>query len=334
MDSLDVTALAWAATIAAIVLLLALDFVMTGRRPHAVGFREAVGWSVFYIAVALAFGVVFGMIAGWHFGAQYFAGYAVEKSLSVDNLFVFVIIMSTFAVPAEHQKKALTIGIVAALVLRALFILLGAALLNAFSLMFLVFGLLLLATAVQLYRHRDEDPSIEDNVLVTVARRVLPLSDHYDGGRLVTRAGGRRALTPLFLVLIAIGSTDVVFALDSIPAVFGVTREAYIVFAANAFALLGLRALYFLVTGLLDRLVFLSTGLAVVLAFIGIKLVLHYLHTQNSSIPEISIGLSLAVIAVVLAITVAASVIKTRRDPSARAHAGALREQRDEATLR
>jgi tellurite resistance protein TerC len=334
VGSLNVTAAAWVATIAAIVLLLALDFVISGRRPHAVGFREAVGWSVFYIAVALAFGVVFGVIAGWEFGAQYFAGYAVEKSLSVDNLFVFVIIMSSFAVPAEHQKKALTIGIVAALVLRALFILLGAALLNAFSLMFLIFGLLLLVTAVQLYRHRDEDPSIEDNVLVNVARRVLPLSDQYDGGRLVTRTGGRRALTPLFLVLVAIGSTDVVFALDSIPAVFGVTREAYIVFAANAFALLGLRALYFLVTGLLDRLVYLSTGLAFVLAFIGVKLVLHYLHTQNSSIPEISIGLSLGVIAAVLAVTVVASVIKTRRDPSARAHAGSLREQREQATER
>ncbi len=330
MGSLNVTAAAWAATVAAIVLLLVVDLAISGRRPHAVRFREAAAWSTFYVAVALAFGVVLGLMAGWDFGAQYFAGYAVEKSLSVDNLFVFVIIMSSFAVPAEHQKKALTIGIVAALVLRALFIVLGSALLNAFSVMFLVFGLLLLATAVQLYRHRDEDPSIEDNVVVAAARRLLPLSRHYDGGRVVTRVDGRRVLTPLFLVLLAIGSTDVVFALDSIPAVFGVTREAYIVFAANAFALLGLRALYFLVTGLLARLVYLSTGLAVVLAFIGVKLVLHYLHTQNDSIPEISIGLSLAVIGVVLAVTVVASIMRTRRDPSARAHAGALREHREE----
>jgi tellurite resistance protein TerC len=329
VDSLDVTAAAWAITIGAIVLLLAAEFVIAGRRPHAVGFSEAVAWSVFYIGVAIAFGVAFGVIAGWHFGAQYFAGFAVEKSLSVDNLFVFVIIMSTFAVPAEHQKKALTIGIIAALVLRAIFIVVGAALLDAFSVMFLLFGLLLLITAVQLYRHREEDPSIEDNVIVGLARRVLPLSDRYEGGRFVTRIDGRLTLTPLFLVLLAIGSTDIVFALDSIPAVFGVTQEPYIVFTANAFALLGLRALFFLVTGLLDRLVYLSTGLAIVLAFIGVKLVLHFLHEQNNSIPEISIGLSLVVIAVVLGATVVASVIKSRRDPAARAHAGSLREQRD-----
>jgi tellurite resistance protein TerC len=326
VTDLHVTTLGWAATIGAIVVLLALEFLVAGRRPHAIGFREAVGWSVFYIAVALAFGVAFGVVAGWDFGAQYFAGYVVEKSLSVDNLFVFVIIMSSFAVPVEHQKKALTMGIVAALVLRGIFIAVGAALLSAFSVMFLLFGLLLLATAVQLFRHRDEDPSIEDNVLVMAARRVLPFSDRYEEGRLIARVDGRRVLTPMALVLLAIGSTDVVFALDSIPAVFGVTREAYIVFAANAFALLGLRALFFLVTGLLDRLVYLSTGLSIVLGFIGVKLVLHYLHKEIHSLPEISTGTSLIVIGVVLAITTVASVMKTRRDPSARAHAGSLRE--------
>ena len=329
MTVLGVTTLGWGITIGAIVVLLGVEFVIAGRRPHAIGFPEAVAWSVFYIAVAIVFGLVFGVVAGWHFGAQYFAGYVVEKSLSVDNLFVFVIIISTFAVPIEHQKKALTMGIVAALVLRGVFIAVGAALLSAFSVMFLLFGLLLLATAVQLFRHRDEDPSIEDNVIVMAARRVLPLSEHYAGGRLVTRAGGKRVLTPLFLVLLAIGTTDIVFALDSIPAVFGVTEEPYIVFAANAFALLGLRALFFLVSGLLDRLVYLSTGLAVVLAFIGVKLVLHYLHEQSHSVPQISTGVSLAVIGVVLAVTTVASLAKTRRDPSARAHAGSLRE-RDE----
>jgi TerC family integral membrane protein len=328
-----VTTLGWTATIGAIVVLLGLEFLVAGRRPHAIGFREAVGWSVFYIAVAIAFGIAFGIVAGWDFGAQYFAGYLVEKSLSVDNLFVFVIIMSTFAVPIEHQKKALTMGIVAALVLRAIFIALGAALLDAFDVMFLLFGLLLVATAVQLYRHRDEDPTIEDNALVTVVRKVLPFSDQYDGGRLLTRIDGRRKLTPMALVLLAIGSTDVVFALDSIPAVFGVTREAYIVFAANAFALLGLRALFFLVSGLLDRLIYLSTGLAIVLAFIGVKLVLHYLHNQFHSVPEISTGLSLVVIGVVLGVTTVASVVKSRRDPSLRAHAGTLRERpEDDAT--
>jgi tellurite resistance protein TerC len=292
-----------------------------------------VGWSIFYVAVAIAFGVVVGVLAGWDYGAQYFAGYIVEKSLSVDNLFVFLIIMTSFAVPAEHQHKVLTIGILLALAVRAVFIALGAALLAAFSFMFLVFGLLLIATAIQLFRHRDEDPSVEDNAVVAVARRVLPLTDRYDDGRLVTRVDGRRMVTPLFLVFVAIGSTDVLFALDSIPAVFGVTEEAFIVFAANAFALLGLRALYFLVQGLLDRLVYLSTGLSLVLAFIGVKLVLHYGHLQDDSIPEISTGASLAVIVTVLAVTTIASIVAARRDPQARAHAGSLRshDEREDA---
>jgi len=328
---LHVTPLAWGATIALVVALLTIEFLVAGRRPHAIGFREAVAWSVVYVGVALAFGVVFGVIAGWDYGAQYFAGWIVEWSLSIDNLFVFVIILTTFAVPLEFQKRALTIGIIAALVLRALFIALGAALLDLFDFMFLVFGLLLLFTAIQLFRHRDQDPSIEDNVLVAAARRRLPFTDRYDGERLVTRSGGRRVLTPMFLVLLAIGSADLLFALDSIPAVFGVTQETYIVFAANAFALLGLRALFFLVSGLLDRLVYLSTGLSVILAFIGAKLALHYVHLQSHSVPEISTGASLAVIAVVLAVTTVLSVRKVRRDPAARAHAGAIREHPEPA---
>jgi tellurite resistance protein TerC len=324
---LEVTTTAWLATVGLIAALFALDLLVAGRQEaHAVGFREAVAWSTFYILVALGFGVAFGFIADWEFGAEYFAGYVVEKSLSVDNLFVFVVIMSTFAVPAEHQRKVLTIGILVALVLRAIFIALGAALLAAFSFMFLIFGLVLIVTAVQLFRHREQDPSVDDNALVGLARRFLPLTDRYEGGRLVTHENGRRVLTPLFLVLIAIGSTDVLFALDSIPAVFGVTEEAYIVFAANAFALLGLRALYFLVTGLLDRLVYLSTGLSIILAFIGVKLALHWAHLQTDDVPEISTGASLVVIMLVLAATTAASLVKARRDPDARAHAGSLRD--------
>ena len=326
---LDVTAAGWTAALVALAALFGFDLLRSARHPHAVGFREAVVWSVVYIAVALLFGVVFGAIAGWKFGAQYFTGYIVEKSLSVDNLFVFLIIMSTFSVPADQQAGALTIGIVAALVMRAIFIAAGAALLNAFSIMFLVFGLVLAVTAVQLFRHRDEDPSVDDNVLVSAARRLLPITSEYAGPRIVVRAQGRRALTPLFLVLIAIGSTDLLFALDSIPAVFGVTQHAYIVFVANAFALLGLRALFFLVSGLLDRLVYLSAALALILGFIGLKLVLHYLHLQNHSIPEISTGLSLAVIIVLLVGATTASVLKTRQDPALRAHAGRLRERRD-----
>ncbi|MER7407878.1 TerC family protein [Streptomyces sp. NPDC000070] len=310
-------------TIVVIVALLALDLVVGTVRPHVVGFREATLWSIFYIAVALVFGVVFAQVVGWEYGAQYFAGYVVEKSLSVDNLFVFVIIMSTFAVPREHQQRVLSFGIIAALVLRAVFIALGAALLSLFSFMFLIFGLLLW-TAVQLYRHRDQDPDVENNVLVRSCRRLLPVTDTYDGGRLMTRVRGRREVTPLFVVFIAIGGTDILFALDSIPAVFGVTEEPYIVFVANAFALLGLRALYFLVTGLLDRLVYLSAGLAVILAFIGVKLVLQWGHGIESRIPEITTAVSLAVIGAVLTITTVASMIKSRHDPTARAHAGAV----------
>jgi tellurite resistance protein TerC len=327
---LEVTATAWLSTVGLIGGLLALDLLISGRRQHAVEFREAVAWSVFYIGVALAFGVVFGTIAGWDFGAEYFAGYIVEKSLSVDNLFVFVVILSTFAVPREHQAKVLTIGILLALVLRAVFIALGAALLAAFSFMFLVFGVVLVVTAVQLFRHRDEDPEIEDNVLVRIVRRAVPVTTDYDDGKLFTRLDGRRLGTPLFIVLVAIGSTDILFALDSIPAVFGVTEEPYIVFVANAFALLGLRALFFLVTGLLDRLVYLASGLSIILGFIGVKLVLHWGHLQDDSIPEIATGTSLVVIMIVLTVTTIASLLKVRRDPSARAHAGSLRGQRAE----
>jgi tellurite resistance protein TerC len=322
---LDVSTTAWAVTVGLVLVLLAIDLALAVARPHEVGFREATITSVFYVAVAVGFGVAFGSIAGWGFGGEYFAGYIVEKSLSVDNLFVFVVIMTTFAVPREHQQKVLIIGIVLALVLRVVFIALGAALLSAFSFMFMVFGLLLIGTAIQLFRHRDQDPSVEDNAIVSFAKRRLPVTDDYDGAKLVTRLEGRRMVTPLFLVLVAIGSTDILFAMDSIPAVFGVTDEVFIVFTANAFALLGLRALFFLVTGLLDRLVYLSTGLALILAFIGVKLVLHWGHLQDDRVPEISTGTSLIVIAVVLTVTTVASLVKARRDPSARAHAGSLR---------
>ena len=327
---LDVTTTAWLATVGLIAALFAIDLIASGRQAQVVGFREAVGWSVFYIAVALGFGVVFGLIAGWEFGGQYFAGYIVEKSLSVDNLFVFVVIMSTFAVPAEHQRKVLydrhprrarPAGDLHRAGRRAA----GGVLVHVPDL------------RPQADRHRGAALPAQRAGPVRgrqrtggLARRLLPLTERYDEGRLVTRENGRRVLTPLFLVLVAIGSTDILFALDSIPAVFGVTEEAYIVFAANAFALLGLRALYFLVTGLLDRLVYLSTGLSLILAFIGVKLVLHWGHLQDDAVPEISTGASLVVIMVVLAVTTVASLVKARRDPDARAHPGSLRDHRDE----
>ena len=326
-DDVEISTTTWLATIGVVVGLLAVDLVLAAVRPHAVGFKEAVAWSVFYVAVAVVFGLVL-MSQSGSLGTEYFAGYIVEKSLSVDNLFVFVIIMATFAVPAEHQHKVLTFGIIAALVLRGIFIALGATLLSLFSFMFLVFGVLLVYTAVQLYRHRDEDPDVEDNGLVKVTKRFLPVRDDYDGGRLLSRVDGRRVVTPLFVVLVAIGGTDILFALDSIPAVFGVTEEPFVVFAANAFALLGLRALYFLVTGLLDRLVYLSTGLALILAFIGVKLMLHWGHTVSDAVPEISTNVSLVVILVVLLVTTVASLVRVRRDPTAVAHAGSLHAHR------
>jgi tellurite resistance protein TerC len=323
---LEISPLVWGVTIAIIVGLLAVDLILAAARPHRIGFGEATAWSVIYVALAVGFGVWFALAYGGDFGTQYFAGYLVEKSLSVDNLFVFVIIMTTFAVPEEHQHKVLTFGIVLALIMRAIFIALGATLISLFSFVFLLFGLLLIFTAVQLFRHRNEDPDVENSATIKAARRVLPVSDNYVGGKLLAHVDGRRVVTPLFLVLVAIGSIDLLFALDSIPAVFGVTQEAYIVFTANAFALLGLRALFFLVKGLLDRLVYLSIGLAIILGFIGVKLILHWAHVDlNPAVPEISTPVSLIVIIAILAIVTVASLLKTRRDPSARAHAGSLR---------
>ncbi len=323
---LEITGLTWAITIGLIVALLAVDLVLAAWRPHRIGFREASLWSVFYILVAIGFGVWFATAHGGGFGAEYFAGYIVEKSLSVDNLFVFVIIMTTFLVPEEHQHKVLTFGIVLALIMRAIFIAVGATLLALFSFMFLLFGVLLIYTAVQLFRHRDEDPDVENNIVVKTARKLLPVTDDYVGGKIFTRVGGKRMATPLFVVLVAIGGVDLLFALDSIPAVFGVTEQPYIVFTANAFALLGLRALFFLVKGLLDRLVYLSTGLAIILAFIGVKLILHWAHVDiSASVPEVSTPVSLGVIIGILVIVTVASLVKTRNDPSAKAHAGSLR---------
>jgi len=322
---LEISGLTWGVTIALVLGLLAVDLVLAAMRPHKVGFKEALAWSLFYIGVAIAFGIWFAAAYGGDAGTQYFAGWIVEKSLSVDNLFVFVIIMTTFAVPERHQHKVLTFGIILALVMRAIFIALGATLLSLFSFVFLLFGLLLIYTAVQLFRHRDEDPDVESNGVVRTAKRLLPVTEEYDEGKLVTKVDGRRMVTPLFIVLIAIGSIDLLFALDSIPAVFGVTDVRVIVFGANAFALLGLRALFFLVAGLLDRLVYLSTGLALILAFIGAKLILHWAHTDISpAIPEIPTPLSLGVILAVLVVVTVASLLKTRKDPTLHAHAGSI----------
>ena len=257
------------------------------RKPHEVMFKEAMLWSIFYVGIAIAFGIAMWVWQGSDIGTQYFAAYLVEKSLSVDNLFVFIIILTQFAVPIELHQRVLLVGVVLALIMRTIFIAIGAAALAAFAFTFVIFGAILIWTGIQLARHRNEDPEPKDNMVVRVVRKRYLVSDHYDGTKLFTRIDGRKAVTPLLLVMVAIGSTDLLFALDSIPATFGVTQEPYLVFAANAFALLGLRALYFLLKGLLDKLVYLSTGLSIILIFIGVKLVLTWAHeTWPDTVPQ------------------------------------------------
>ena len=321
----------WAITVAGILLLVSLDFVAVSRKPHEVKFREAALWSVFYIGIAVAFGVALVVWQGSTVGTEYFAAYLVEKSLSVDNLFVFIIILTQFAVPNVLHQRVLLFGVVLALVFRAVFIAIGAAAISAFAFTFVIFGAILIWTGVQLARHRNEDPDPMDNFIVRRVRARVPFTDDFVGTRMLTRIDGRRVATPLLLVMISIGATDLLFALDSIPATFGVTQDPYLVFTANAFALLGLRALYFLLKGLLDKLVSLSTGLAVILVFIGVKLVLTFFHEQFAGVPKISTEASLAFIGIVLVIVVITSWIKVRREPTSTAHAGRLTSGPDEA---
>jgi tellurite resistance protein TerC len=319
---MDVTFLTWALVVGVVIALIVIDLLTVSSKPHDVMFKEAAIGSILYIGVAIAFGVWVWQTAGSQFGTEYFAAYLVEKSLSVDNLFVFIIILAQFKVPTMYHQRVLMFGVILALVLRAIFIAVGAAALAAFSFTFVIFGAILIWTGVGLFKHWDEDPSPEDNALVRGIRKRIAMIDEYDGSKIFTRINGKRLATPMFLVMIAIGSTDLLFALDSIPATFGVTQEPFLVFAANAFALLGLRALYFLLKGLLDKLVYLSLGLSVILMFIGVKLILTYLHETWTEIPKISTVGSLAVIGLILFVSTVASFIKVKKDPTAHAHAG------------
>ena len=321
---MDVTLLTWALVVGAIIALIVVDLLTVSRKPHDVMFKEAAIWSIFYIGVAVAFGVWVWQTAGSQFGTEYFAAYLVEKSLSVDNLFVFIIILAQFAVPSIYHQRVLMFGVILALVLRAIFIAVGAAALAAFSFTFVIFGAILIWTGVGLFKHWDEDPSPEDNKLVKIIRTRIAMTDEYDGSKIFTRIDGKRLATPMFLVMIAIASTDLLFALDSIPATFGVTQEPFLVFAANAFALLGLRALYFLLKGLLDKLVYLSLGLSIILMFIGVKLIMTYVHEIWYEVPKIPTLVSLAVIALILIVSTVASLIKVKKDPTAHAHAGRI----------
>ena len=314
----------WAITVAVVVGLLAVDFLGHVRTPHAPTLRESAAWSAAYVGVAVVFGLLVWWFGGGEPAGEYFAGYLTEKSLSVDNLFVFVLIMASFAVPREAQQKVLLFGIAFALGLRTVFIVAGAAALERFSWIFYLFGAILLWTAWAQARggHREQE-SYEENAVLRLVRRVVPTTEEHHGDRMTVRLRGRRHITPLAVALLAIGTADVIFAVDSIPAIFGLTQDTYLVFAANAFSLLGLRQLFFLVDGLLDRLVYLSYGLAVILAFIGAKLVIHALHTNElpfvnggehvTAVPEIPIWLSLAVIAGTLVVTTVASLLSDRR---------------------
>ena len=321
---MNVSLTMWLVTVGAILVLVVMDFLTVSRKPHDVSFREAALWSIFYIAVAIAFGVFIWLWQGNDFGTQYFAAYLVEKSLSVDNLFVFVIILAQFAVPSIYHQRVLLVGVVLALVLRAIFIAIGAAALAAFSFTFVIFGAILIWTGIQLFRHRDADPEPKDNFVVRTVRKWYPVTPDYHDTKLFVKIDGRRMITPLMLVMVAIASTDLLFALDSIPATFGVTQEPYLVFTANAAALLGLRALYFLLKGLLSKLIYLSMGLAIILVFIGFKLILTFAHEVNNAIPKIPTVFSLGVIAAILVIVTIASWLKVRKDPTAVAHAGTI----------
>jgi tellurite resistance protein TerC len=310
-----VTTVTWLATIGGLLLLLGYDQLVAARKgEHEFSHREALRWVGFYVALALAFGVGVWAVAGGRYGAEFFAGYITEYSLSVDNLFVFVIIMSTFAVPRAFQHKVLLVGIALALVLRGIFIAAGAAAIERFVWVFFLFGAFLVYTAVKLASgHEEEEEGSPDSKAVRLMERLLPTTREYDGAKVVSRVDGKRVFTPMLLVMVAIGSTDVLFALDSIPAIFGLTKEPYIVFTANAFALMGLRQLYFLLDGLLDRLVHLSYGLAVILGFIGVKLVLHALHEYDVHwAPDIGILPSLGVIIGTLVVVTVTSLRSTR----------------------
>lgn len=305
----------WAITVGLIVVLIAVDFILT-RRPHDVSTREATLWSAFYIAIPVAFGIFVWIQFGAERGTEFFAGYVVEKSLSVDNLFVFMLLLSSFAVPSQLRQRVLLFGIVGALALRGVFIALGAAALETFSITFLLFGVILLVTAVKIFadassgHQREIDPDKLRSV--RFIRRFFPIASEYRDVKMTTRDNGKRALTPLAVVTIAVLFTDVVFAVDSVPAVYGITGDAYLVFATNAFALLGLRALYFLLASALSRLVHLGYGLGAILALIGIKLVLHWAHTIWPGVPEIPTLLSLGMIAGILAIVTLTSLAATR----------------------
>ncbi|GII96592.1 TerC family protein [Sinosporangium siamense] len=314
---MDVSVWVWAATIGGLLLILAFDLWIVDRgEPREFTVRQAGFWVGFYVSLAVLFGIGIGLVGGGTPMQEFFAGYITEYSLSVDNLFIFYLIMSRFAVPKIYQHKVLLIGILMALVMRGIFIALGSAALTHFSWLFYVFGAFLIYTAIGIIRsHNKDDDNLPENAVLRWVRRTLPTTPEYVGSSIITKIDGKRFVTPMLIVMVAIGTTDLLFALDSIPAIFGLTTDAFIVFTANAFALMGLRQLYFLLGGLLQRLVYLSYGLAFILGFIGVKLILEALHSSGVHwAPEVPIVVSLSVIGGTMVITTVASLMKSRRD--------------------
>ncbi|MEU2377538.1 MULTISPECIES: TerC family protein [Streptomyces] len=327
---MEVSTTLWVLTVLGLAALIGIDFLV-GRKPHEVSIREAGVWTVVWIALAALFGVGLLLFGGGRPAGEFFAGYITEKSLSVDNLFVFVLIMTKFAVPTLYQRRVLLVGVLIALVLRTVFIAAGAAIVASFSWVFFLFGAFLVWTAwklVQEARADHTEDEFEENKLLKAAERRFGVADRYHGTKLWVRQNGKRIMTPMLVVMLAIGTTDVLFALDSIPAIFGLTQDPYIVFTANAFALMGLRQLYFLLGGLLKKLVHLSYGLSVILGFIGVKLVLHALHESGVPAPQISIPVSLGVICGVLAVTTFTSLRASRKQTAAAAGADAEGERK------
>jgi tellurite resistance protein TerC len=326
---LNVHLYTWIITVVVMVAILAIDVFVIGRRPHEPSMKEAGLFIGIFVALALLFGLGVWAVSGAQYAAEFYAGWLTEYSLSIDNLFIFVIIMTKLKVPRELQQYALLVGIILALVLRGIFIALGAAAINQFAWVFFIFGAFLVYTAVRLvidYRKHDDehDEAVPDNPLMRLVKRRFPATEEFRGTRLTVVEDGSRLITPMLFVIIALGSTDLLFALDSIPAIYGLTQEPYLVFTANVFALMGLRQLYFLIGGLLKRLVYLSLGLSVILAFIGVKLVLHALHHYHLAewapwAGEVPIWVSLMVIVVTLTVTTIASLIKSRYDADTKA---------------
>ncbi|MFE7213068.1 TerC/Alx family metal homeostasis membrane protein [Streptomyces sp. NPDC001698] len=320
----------WVLTIIGLAALIAVDFFI-GRKPHDVSIKEAGIWTAVWVVLAGLFGLGLLVFGGGRPAGEFFAGFITEKSLSVDNLFVFVLIMAKFAVPSQYQRRVLMIGVLIALVLRAGFIAAGAAIIASFSWVFYLFGAFLIWTAWKLIQEArsggDEEEDFEENKLLKAVERRFGVADRYHGTRLWIRQNGKRVMTPMLVVMLAIGTTDILFALDSIPAIFGLTQDPYIVFTANAFALMGLRQLYFLIGGLLKKLVHLSYGLSVILGFIGVKLVLHALHESGVHVPVISIPVSLGVICAVLAVTTVTSLLAARKQAAEEVRETEAREE-------